>query len=209
MLAPAHLLLIDPDEVKRDLLRKFLGRQGFLVSAARDCGHAARLLEGLDFDLIVVEASEEVILPERTPVISLVDAGAKARGETLEKPFEPATLVERINTVLDRMPPPEEDKPEVLRFGPFRYTVETAVLAKGGERVKLTATEVKLMRALARRPSAPITRAELADEVEADPMSRAVDVQITRLRRKIERDPKNPTFLQTVRGTGYMLALDK
>lgn len=204
----AHLLLVDPDETKRGLLKTFLSRRGFLVSAARDLDHAARLLSGLDFDLIVMEAAEgHRALCDLTdaPVLWLVAPGEKREGEVLEKPFEPEALTDKVNAVLDRLPPPVEVKPTTLKLGRLTYAVDQAVLRDGETPVRLTGTEVKLMRALAARPGAPLTRAELADVVEADPDGRAVDVQITRLRRKLEVDPKLPKVLQTVRGTGYML----
>ncbi|MAM63250.1 response regulator transcription factor [Maritimibacter sp. UBA3975] len=207
----AHILLVDPQEEKRALLRTYLGRHGFLVSAARDVDHAARLLAGLDFDLILMEdVAEAQALCEltRAPVLWLVAAGETRSGEVLSKPFEPQALVDRVNQMLDRRPPPAETAPKVLRFGPFTYDIASGDLCEGEVRVRLTGTEVKLMRALTDRPGAPVTRAELADAVEADPASRAVDVQVTRLRRKLEPNPRMPKVLQTVRGTGYMLVTD-
>lgn len=211
MEAPAHLMLIDGDAERRDLFRTYLKRQGFLVSAARDTDHARRLLAGLDFDLIVMDESEpdeELCDLTRAPIIWLVSAGSPRSGETIAKPFEPQVLTDRINHVLHRRPPPVVVQPKELHLGPLRYDIEQAVLYEGESRLRLTATEVKLMRALAGRPGAPLTRSELADAVNADPASRAVDVQITRLRRKLESDPKMPRYLQTVRGTGYLLAPD-
>ncbi|WP_328794216.1 response regulator transcription factor [Maritimibacter harenae] len=207
----AHLMLVDPNETRRGLLKTFLGRNGFLVSAARDVDHAARLLAGLDFDLVIldqVEGAENLGEQTAAPVLWLVPEGETHAGETLRKPFEPQALIDRINTMLDRRPEPAETGPKELQLGPLTYDVEAAVLKQGDKRIGLTATEVKLMRALAARAGAPITRAELADEVEADPTSRAVDVQITRLRRKLEPNPKAPKVLQTVRGTGYMLVAE-
>ncbi|MEC7762714.1 MAG: response regulator transcription factor [Pseudomonadota bacterium] len=209
-LADAHLLLVDPDETKRGLLKSFLGRHGFLVSAARDADHARRLLAGLDFDLIVIEEAAEAALGDATTaqVLWLTASAGTREGEVLVKPFEPPALIDKINQMLDRRPPPEAAAPKVLRMGPFTYDIEAGVLTEGDTRVRLTATEVKLMRSLAARPNAPITRSELADVVDADPASRAVDVQITRLRRKLEANPKMPKVLQTVRGTGYMIVAD-
>jgi two-component system phosphate regulon response regulator OmpR len=211
MIADAHILLVDPHEERRGLLRKFLARHGFLVSAARDVDHAARLLSGLDFDLILMEdVAEARPLCDLTnaPALWLVNRGEEREGEVIVKPFEPQALVDRVNRMLDRRPPPAETAPKALRFGPFSYEIATGTLSEGETPVKLTATEVKLMRALTDRPGAPVTRSELADAVEADPQSRAVDVQITRLRRKLEPNPKMPKVLQTVRGTGYMLVTD-
>ena len=233
MTEPApHLLIVDDDERIRDLLRKFLIRQGFLVSVARDAGHARRVLAGLDFDLIVMD----VMMPgesgldltralremNTTPILLLT-----AKGETtdriegleagaddyLPKPFEPRELLLRINAILRRMPEPEpEDKqPKIVQMGPARYDIERGELSRGGLPVKLTATEVQLMRIFAENLRQAISRTRLVEELGRDDgqaQERAVDVQITRLRRKIEADPKQPRYLQTVRGEGYMLSPD-
>jgi len=233
MTEPApHLLIVDDDERIRGLLRKFLIRQGFLVSVARDAAHARRVLAGLDFDLIVMD----VMMPgesgldltralretHSTPILLLT-----ARGETtdriegleaggddyLPKPFEPRELLLRINAILRRMPEPEpeEKQPKVVQMGPARYDIERGELSRGGVAVKLTATEVQLMRIFAGNLRQAISRARLVEELGRDDgqaQERAVDVQITRLRRKIEADPKQPRYLQTVRGEGYMLSPD-
>lgn len=227
-----HLLIVDDDERIRDLLRKFLIRHGFLVSVARDAGHARRVLAGLDFDLIVmdvmmpgesgVELTRALREAHRTPILLLT-----ARGETpdriegleagaddyLPKPFEPKELLLRINAILRRMPEPEPDivKPKILQMGPVRYDIERAELSRGGVPIRLTATEVQLMRIFAENLRQPVTRTRLVEDLGRDggqAQERAVDVQITRLRRKIEADPKQPRYLQTVRGEGYMLAPD-
>ncbi|MAU51545.1 MAG: DNA-binding response regulator [Roseovarius sp.] len=233
MTEPApHLLIVDDDERIRDLLRKFLIRHGFLVSVARDAAHARRVLAGLDFDLIVldvmmpgesgVDLTRSLREARNTPILLLTARGEAAdRIEGLEagaddylpKPFEPRELLLRINAILRRMPEPEpeETQPRALRMGPVRYDIERAELTRGGVPVKLTATEVQLMRIFADNPRQAISRARLVEELGRDngqAQERAVDVQITRLRRKIETDPKQPRYLQTVRGEGYMLAPD-
>ncbi|SLN42981.1 Transcriptional regulatory protein OmpR [Roseovarius gaetbuli] len=233
MTGPApHLLIVDDDERIRGLLRKFLMRHGFLVSVARDAAHARRVLAGLDFDLIVMD----VMMPgesgidltralretHSTPILLLT-----ARGETpdriegleagaddyLAKPFEPKELLLRINAILRRMPEPEPDNaaPKVVQMGPVRYDIERAELSRGGTPIRLTATEVQLMRIFAENLRQPVTRTKLVEDLGRDggqAQERAVDVQITRLRRKIESDPKQPRYLQTVRGEGYMLSPD-
>ncbi|MGJ8543818.1 MAG: response regulator [Sulfitobacter sp.] len=228
----AHLLIVDDDERIRTLLQKFLIRNGFLVTAARDAAHARRILGGLDFDLIVLD----VMMPgedgislcrslrqvQQTPILLLT-----AKGETsnkiegleagaddyLSKPFEPKELLLRINAILRRMPtaPTTEGAPKVLSLGMIRYDLERGEMWRGDEVVRLTATEVLLMRIFAGQPGAPLSRSKLVEELGRDrgqAQERAVDVQITRLRRKIEDDPKQPRYLQTVRGAGYMLAPD-
>ncbi len=227
-----HLLIVDDDERIRGLLRKFLMRNGFLVTAARDAAHARRILAGLDFDLIVLDVmmpGEDGMSLTRairetsvTPVLLLT-----ARGETedriagleagaddyLAKPFEPKELLLRINAILRRMPEPDKTAavPKVLHLGPIRYDIDRGEMWQGEDPVRLTATEAQLMRIFSANPGEPITRVRLVEELGRDKgqaQERAVDVQITRLRRKIEEDPKQPRYLQTVRGAGYMLVPD-
>ena len=231
----AHLLVVDDDERIRGLLQKFLMRHGFLVTIARSAGQARRLLAGLDFDLVVldvmmpgedgIELTRDLRRRMAVPILLLT-----ARGETasriegfeagaddyLVKPFEPKELLLRINAILRRVPQARvEPGPRVLHLGAVRYDIDRGELWRGTEPVRLTATEAQLMRILAAAPGQPVGRDRLVgdlkpeDEVEAEKNSdRAVDVQITRLRRKIESDPKQPRYLQTVRGSGYMLAPD-
>jgi len=226
-----HLLVVDDDERIRGLLQKFLMKNGFLVSAARDAAHARRLLSGLEFDLIVLD----VMMPGEDGVSLTRDLRARlatpillltARGETadriagleagaddyLAKPFEPKELLLRINAILRRAPAPVAQKvPKVMTFGPVRYDADRGELWRGEDPVRLTATEAALMRILAARPGEAVSRTELVDELSRggdQTQERAVDVQITRLRRKVEADPKLPRYLQTVRGAGYMLAPD-
>lgn len=228
----AHLLIVDDDERIRELLRKFLMRQGFLVSAARDAAHARRVLAGLEFDLIVMDVmmpGEDGVsltrsLRERleTPILLLTArgeiehriAGLEAGADDyLAKPFEPKELLLRINAILRRMPdtPSSQAGPKILHLGPIRYDIERGEMWRGEELVRLTATESQLMRIFSACPGEPVSRAKLVEDLGRDrgqAQERAVDVQITRLRRKIEPDPKQPRYLQTVRGAGYMLAPD-
>ncbi|UYV37144.1 response regulator [Rhodobacteraceae bacterium D3-12] len=227
-----HLLIVDDDERIRLLLQKFLKRNGFLVTGARDAAHARRILSGLDFDLIVMDVmmpGEDGISLTRalretmaTPILLLT-----AKGETedritgleagaddyLAKPFEPKELLLRINAILRRMPEAQAEtlKPKVLHLGAIRYDIERGEMWRGDELVRLTATEGQLMRIFADTPGEAVSRAKLVEDLGRDggqAQERAVDVQITRLRRKIESDPKQPRYLQTVRGAGYMLAPD-
>ena len=223
-----HLLIVDDDERIRGLLQKFLIRQGFCVTAARDAAHARRLLAGLEFDMIVLDVmmpgEDGITLTRslretiRTPILLLTAksetedriAGLEAGADDyLAKPFEPKELLLRINAVLRRMPKAEEvSGPKYLHLGRFRYDAERGELWEGEQIVRLTATEAQLMRIFAACPSAPVTRTELVEKLGRDggqAQERAVDVQITRLRRKLETDPRQPRYLQTVRGAGYML----
>lgn len=229
----AHLLIVDDDERIRGLLQKFLIRNGFLVSSARDAAHADRILSGLDFDMVVLD----VMMPgedgvsfcrrlraerENLPILLLT-----AKGETqdriigleagaddyLPKPFEPKELLLRINSILRRVPAqdPADAAPKVLSLGALRYDIEKGTMWQGDTPVRLTATEAQLMRIFSAQPGEPLSRAKLVEDLGRDggqAQERAVDVQITRLRRKLEIDPKQPRYLQTVRGAGYMLAPD-
>lgn len=227
----AHLLIVDDDERIRGLLQKFLMRSGFLVSAARDAAQARRILAGLEFDLIVMDVmmpGEDGVTLTRdlrkrlqTPILLLTARGETAnRIEGLEagaddylvKPFEPKELLLRINAILRRVPQMRAAEPvrQVLHLGAVRYDMDRGEMWRGEAPVRLTATEAQLMRVFATAPGVAISRERLVGEqggVDAA-QERAVDVQITRLRRKIEEDPKAPRYLQTVRGEGYMLQPD-
>jgi len=216
--APAHLLVVDTDERLRDLLRGYLKAQGFLVSVARDGRHARSLLSGLEFDLVVLDSR----LPDigalcaevEAPILLLMGRGQPAPSrevETLEKPFEPPELCKRINTILDRRPPVETPGPKVVRMGALTFDLDTGHLKREGEGVRLTATEVQLMRIFSGQPGETVGRGEVIARLGREGLhakARAIDVQITRLRRKLEEDPRAPKYLQTVRGAGYMLVVD-
>jgi len=232
----AHLLIVDDDQRIRALLAQFLLRNGFLVSTARDAAHARRLLAGLEFDLIVLDVmmpGEDGISLARairdmmkTPIMLLTAKGEiedRIKGleagadDYLAKPFEPRELLLRINAILRRMPQVAETAmtPKVLHLGHIRYDIERGEMWQGDQPVRLTATEAQLMRIFATTPGHPISRQKLVEDLGrggaaqgGQAQERAVDVQITRLRRKIETDPKQPRYLQTVRGAGYMLATD-
>ncbi len=226
-----HLLVVDDDERIRGLLQKFLVRHGFLVSVARDAAHARRILSGLEFDMIVLDVmmpGEDGVsltrhLRTRTTVpILLLTAKGEAQNriegfeagadDYLVKPFEPKELLLRINAVLRRVPAVKAvSAPKTLQMGKVRYDLDRGELWRGDDLVRLTSTESALMRVFAAAPGAAISRDRLVGDMggeEAGAQERAVDVQITRLRRKIEANPKQPRYLQTVRGEGYMLAPD-
>jgi two-component system phosphate regulon response regulator OmpR len=228
----AHLLIVDDDERIRGLLQKFLMRNGFLVTAARDAAHARRILTGLDFDMLIMD----VMMPgedglslcrsiretSQTPILLLTakgETGNRIEGleagadDYLPKPFEPKELLLRINAILRRMPetPAQDSVPKILHLGAIRYDLERGEMWEGEELVRLTATEMQLMKIFSAQPGEPISRNKLVEDLGRDrgqAQERAVDVQITRLRRKIESNPKQPRYLQTVRGAGYMLAPD-
>ncbi len=227
-----HLLIIDDDERIRTLLQKFLMRNGFLVTAARDAAHARRILSGLDFDMIIcdvmmpgedgVSLTAHLRETHETPILLLTakgDTEDRIKGleagadDYLAKPFEPKELLLRINAILRRVPevPVEAIKPKVLALGEIRYDMERGEMWQGEDLIRLTATESQLMRIFSAQVGEALSRSKLVEELGRDrgqAQERAVDVQITRLRRKIEANPKQPRYLQTVRGAGYMLMSD-
>ena len=224
-----HLLVVDDDDRIRDLLKEYLTRAGFRVTAAAGAPPARRLLSTIDFDLAVFD----VMMPGedglsltrwlreqrgpagRTPVLMLTarsEPGDRIEGlktgadDYLPKPFEPEELLLRIEAILRRA----HDRPTAgatLSLGRCEFDPGRGELACDGAPVRLTEAEVALLRQLARNPHEPVDRLDLARD-SVDPSGRAVDVQVTRLRRKIEDDPKAPRYLQTVRGVGYRLAPD-
>ena len=224
-----HLLIVDDDDRIRELLKEFLARAGFRVTAAAGGAPARKLIGSLAFDLAVVDVMmpgedgfsltrwlrEQRGVAGRTPVLMLTargDPGDRIEGlklgadDYLPKPFEPEELLLRIEAILRRT---QERAPAAgpLSLGRCRFDPERGELTCEGEIVRLTEAEVALLRHLARTPHEAVDRLELA-RGSVDPSGRAVDVQVTRLRRKIEADHKAPRYLQTVRGVGYLLAPD-
>lgn len=220
-----HLLVVDDDDRIRDLLKEFLSRAGFRVTAAGDAAAARRLMETLDFDLLILDVmmpgedgfslTRHVRKSRTTPVLMLTargDPGDRIEGlslgadDYLAKPFEPQELLLRIEAILRRAGP-KILGPRTVALGPFAFDLERSELTRGGDLVRLTEAESGLLKTLALNAHAAVDRMDLARD-SGDGTGRAVDVQVTRLRRKIETDPKNPRYLQTVRGVGYMLAPD-
>lgn len=227
----AHILIVDDDERIRDLLKKFLSRHDYWVTTARDAAHARRLLDGLEFDLLVIDVmmpgedgfslTKDLSDQIATPILLLTargDADDRIKGlemgadDYLAKPFEPRELLLRINAILRRIPKTDKkEPPRTLHMGEIRYDMTRGELWQGQDMIRLTATENALMRIFSAQPNEAISRTQLVQDLGRDDgqaQERAVDVQITRLRRKIEADPKMPRYLQTVRGAGYMLAPD-
>jgi two-component system phosphate regulon response regulator OmpR len=224
-----HLLVVDDDDRIRDLLKEYLTRAGFRVTAAADAAKARKLAETLDFDLMVLD----VMMPGedgfsltkalrarpgpagQTPVLMLTARGGAddrieglslGADDYLAKPFEPKELLLRIEAILRRAAarPMASGK---LKLGACSFDPERGELSCDDMPIRLTEAEAGLLRRLAATPHVAVDRMDLARET-ADASGRAVDVQVTRLRRKIEVDPKAPRYLQTVRGVGYMLAPD-
>ena len=224
-----HLLVVDDDDRIRELLKAFLSREGFRVTTASGGAAARRLLDSLDFDLAVFDVmmpgEDGVSLTRwlrsqaggtgRTPVLMLTaKSEAEHRIEGLQvgaddylgKPFEPQELLLRIEAILRRT---SQRAPTAgsMTLGACVFDLARGELSQDGAPVRLTEGEAVLLRRLAQTPHEPVDRLELARDT-VDPSGRAVAVLVTRLRRKIETDPKAPRYLQTVRGVGYMLAPD-
>ena len=225
-----HLLVVDDDDRIRELLKAFLTRAGFRVSAAPGGEAARRLLEALDFDLAILD----VMMPGedglslaawirsrpgpagRLPVLMLTARGdpsdrieglKRGADDYLAKPFEPEELVLRIEAILRRIAEAPAGVGSGLSLGPCSFDPTRGELTREGRPVRLTEAEVSLLRRLAQTPHEPVERQDLI-HADVDPAGRAVDIQVTRLRRKIELDPRSPRYLQTVRGIGYLLAPD-
>jgi two-component system phosphate regulon response regulator OmpR len=222
-----HILVVDDDTRLRRLLNTFLSQKGFRVSTAGNAAEARQHLSSLDFDLIVLD----VMMPGETgldfaaglrrtddvPILMLTAMGeTKDRITGLEagvddylgKPFEPLELLLRIQSILRRNRPatPAADEPQrIVSFGPFKFDRELGELANNGKRLSLTDAETALLRALAARLGEVLSRETLCKSIGAAVNERAIDVQVTRLRRKIEPDPTFPRYLRTVRGQGYRL----
>ena len=218
-----HLLVVDDDRRIRDLLSRFLAGEGFRVTTADSAADARAKLTGLSFDLIILD----VMMPGETgfefakslrgtssvPILMLtardaaesrIEGLSLGADDYLSKPFEPRELSLRIANILKRARPPSAPPVESVRFGPFVYHLARGELRHGDEVIRLTDREREMLRILAATPGETVSRMALAGN--GDQVSeRAVDVQVNRLRRKIEKNPANPLFVQTVRGIGYRL----
>ena len=220
-----HLLLVDDDRRIRDLLSRFLSGEGYRVTTASSANDARAKLLGLHFDLLILD----VMMPGETgfdlarfirtsssvPIIMLTarhEAEARIEGlqigadDYVAKPFEPRELILRIGNILKRSAPPPVEALEQIAFGPYVFHLDRGELRQGEEIVHLTDREREMLRILAVAPGETVPRAALTGGGTVN--ERAVDVQINRLRRKIETDPANPVYLQTVRGKGYILHTD-
>ncbi|MCZ8043340.1 MAG: response regulator transcription factor [Beijerinckiaceae bacterium] len=225
-----HILVVDDDRRLRDLLARFLGDNGYRVTTAASAAEADQRLARLVFDAIVLDImmpgengfdfARRFRVDSAVPILMLTArADGKDRINGLEigvddylaKPFEPRELLLRLGNILKRTmaaEPAQAARPDFVRFGPFLYGLSRGELRKGEEPVRLTEREREILTALAERAGEVVPREELASQGTAA-NDRTVDVQMNRLRRKIERDPADPLYLQTVRGVGYRLVTDR
>jgi two-component system phosphate regulon response regulator OmpR len=221
-----HLLVVDDDVRLRELLQRYLSSNGFRVTAAADAAEARKLMKSIAFDLFIfdvmmpgesgLDLTRSVRASYSTPVLMLT-----ARGDTedriaglehgaddyLPKPFEPRELLLRVAALLRRAAPPLKTAHAEVRLGHCVFDPQRAQLRRSGRPVKLTSSEASLLQLFAANAGRAFSRADLCARLGVA-LERSIDVQVTRLRRKIEEDPKLPLYLQTVRGIGYVLVPD-
>lgn len=220
-----HVLVVDDDQKIRDLLARYLYEHGFRVSSAENVVAARAAMRGLAYDIVLLDVmmpgesgltlARELKATTQIPVCLLTArAEAEHRIEGLEigvedyipKPFEPRELLLRLRNILRRGERPATPRDEV-QMGAYVFNLGRGELKRDDETIKLTERERDLLRLFASKPGIPIPRHELSSD-DSTGSERAIDVQINRLRRKIEQDPSNPVYLQTVRGKGYILYID-
>lgn len=234
--AQSRLLVVDDDRRLRELLVKFLSENDFLVSSAANAAEARAYLASQPVDLIILDimmpgedglsltsslAQKEnrqnspkkglvpiLLLTARDHVDDRIYGLDKGADDYLTKPFDPRELLARIKAILRRALPAEGDSPAELALGTYRFNQETSLLMKGEDVIFLSSTELVLLKILAQSPHKPFSREDLAQRTGHRVSERTIDVQITRLRRKIGDDPRQPRYLQTVRHIGYMLSPD-
>ena len=226
-----HVLVVDDDRRLRDLLARFLTDNGYRITTAASAAEARAKSESLLFDALVLDVmmpgesgfdyARKVRERSRVPILMLTaraEAADRVTGleigadDYLSKPFEPRELLLRLGNIIRRAAPPEERSveaaPESIRFGPFSFRFDRGELRRDEEVVRITEREREILTILGARSGGNVAREELSGSGLAA-NERTVDVQINRLRRKIETDPANPVYLQTVRGIGYRLVVDR
>ena len=220
-----HILVVDDDKRIRDLIARFLNENGYRVTVAEDAQTARVKMGGFSFDLIILDVmmpgetgfafAEDLRRSSQVPILMLTartEPDDRITGleigvdDYLAKPFEPRELLLRMKNIISRRAEVASG-PEEITFGPYSFYPMRGELRMDGEPIKLTEIERNLLRHFALHPGAPVEREDLA-RLSGHDSERAVDVQINRLRRKIESDPANPAYLQTVRGRGYIFYTD-
>jgi len=221
-----HILIVDDDVRMRELLGQYLRANGFLTTEVHDAQEAREALDTFSFDLIVldlmlpnesgIEFAKKLREIPSTIAILMVTAVEDARSRVLglkagaddylAKPFDPQELVLRIKKLIQRTFAIQKKEGLSVNFGQVRYDVLKNIFIKGGKSIRVTDQEKKLLAILLKNSGAVIEREELAQKLKVN--ARSIDVQIKRLRGKIEASPQDPMFLQTVRGKGYMLHND-
>ena len=217
----AHILVVDDDEGIRDLVKKYLNENNYLINTASNAEEAQRKIEIISFDIIILD----IMMPGKsglqflneikkiidTPVILLTAKGeAKERIEGLEtgaddylpKPFEPKELLLRIKNILSKTI--KKNSVRIIKFGNIKIDFTKLLIIKNEKEYKINTTEKKILEKMINQPGKIFNRIEISKFINLG-KERSIDVIITRLRKKIEIDPKNPKYLQTIRGTGYVL----
>ncbi len=226
-LSEHHLLVVDDDEKLRALLQRYLATAGFRVTAAQNAADAHALMKSIAFDLLIVdvmmpgetglEFTRNVRANSQVPILILTARGEPedriaglefGADDYLPKPFEPRELILRVNALLRRAVPPSRSAHAEVRMGDAVFDPERAQLKRKGKPVHLTSSEAALLQLFAANAGRAFSRTDLCTRLGVA-LERSIDVQVTRLRRKIEEDPKLPLYLQTVRGVGYVLVPDR
>jgi two-component system phosphate regulon response regulator OmpR len=227
MTEEAHILVVDDDARLRELLRQYLSNHGFRVTTAKDAADAQSKFDSIAFDLLVldvmmpgesgIELTKRLRASSEVPILLLTAMGespdriaglASGADDYIVKPFEPHELLLRVRAVLRRAPPAPAASAESIRFGEFQFDFGREELRRGDAMIHLTAAEASLLKVLAQHAGTAVKRGDLLRLSRISGGERTVDVQVTRLRRKIEDDPKLPRFIQTARGAGYLLRTD-
>jgi two-component system phosphate regulon response regulator OmpR len=222
-----HILVVDDDERLRGLLQRYLSANGFRVTAAADAAEARTLIKSIAFDGLILDVmmpgesgldlAADLRSQSDVPILMLTALGEppdriagleRGADDYLAKPFEPRELSLRVSALIRRArsvrPPPHRE----VRMGPCVFDPERGELTRAGKRVKLTSSEAQMLKLFAANAGRAFSRAALCARLNIQ-LERSVDVQVTRLRRKIEEDPKLPLYIQTVRGVGYVLVPDR
>ena len=220
----AHILIVDDDNRIRSLLKQYLSRQGYAVTGAPHAEAARKIMRTMVFDAAILDIMmpgedglsflSDLRRTQTTPVILLTARGMsedrieglkRGADDYLSKPFEPEELSLRLAAILRRTT--KEEPPKEVTLSGLVFNAARNELRRGQERIRLTDAEQQLLSVLARTPGQPVSREALAARTSTG-LERAIDVQVTRLRRKIEPNPREPIHLQTVRGIGYRLIVD-
>ncbi len=220
----AHILVVDDDEGIRSLVKRYLNENNFLVTTAKNAEDATEKIKIINFDMIILD----IMMPGRnglqfiqdnlnkilTPIILLTAKGTadervegleKGADDYLSKPFEPRELLLRIKNILNKTK--EKNLKRVVKFSNIEIDLNKLIILKNKEEFKINNTEKIILEKMINNPGKTFSRIDIGKIINLD-KERSIDVIITRLRKKIEIDPKNPKFLQTLRGSGYVLWID-
>jgi two-component system phosphate regulon response regulator OmpR len=223
----AHLLVVDDDARLRELIQRYLSSNGYRVSAASDAGEARTLMKSMAFDLLIVDVmmpgesgldlTQSIRAHSQIPVLMLTARGEpedriagleRGADDYLAKPFEPRELLLRCAALIRRTAMPSRSPHREVKMGQSVFDPERGELRRKGKAVRLTTSESALLKLFAAHAGRAFSRTDLCARLGVT-LERSIDVQVTRLRRKIEEDPKLPLYIQTVRGVGYVLVPDR